>query len=65
MPRKSKTPPETFTSDESFHYHLTELELIVASGTITWSATSANAARRRLDRLSATLDEVVNQLEDE
>jgi hypothetical protein len=56
MTRKPRTPPETFASDEIFHYHLTELELIVASGKIRWTANSAREARRRLVAVIATIE---------
>ena len=55
---KEKSHPEVFTSSESFHYFLTELELVVASGRIAWSITSVTAARRRLVKLVAALGQI-------
>ena len=54
-----------FTSYENFAYLLTELELTVGFGRIKWSAASATAAWRRLDNLTATLRQLVTQLENE
>jgi hypothetical protein len=53
--RKPRTPPRPFTDDEIFYYHLLELELIVASGKIGWTADLATAARDRLSKLTAAL----------
>jgi hypothetical protein len=53
-----KQNSEVFTSAESFHYFLTELELLVASGSIAWSVTSLTAARRRLAKLTITLGQI-------
>jgi hypothetical protein len=65
MVRKPKTSPRSFTSHENFLYLLTELELVVGSGKIEWSAVSAITAQRRLDRLSATVRTLATQLEGE
>ena len=65
MTRKPKTPPKPFTNDEIFHYFLTELELIVALGKIRWSPEAAQAARHRLDRLSATMNQLALQSKEE
>lgn len=62
MRKNRKAPPETFSGNEIFHYFLTELELIVASGTIRWTAASTVAARNRLDKLAAMMDQLQNQL---
>ena len=56
MSRKPSTRPEAFTSDETFHYHLTELELVVASGKVRWTADSANVAHARLIKVAAKID---------
>jgi hypothetical protein len=63
MARKPRTPPAAFTSLEDFYYLLTELELAVGSGKIEWSTASARNVRRRLDKLTATVCEVISQLE--
>jgi hypothetical protein len=55
MIRKPRSRPEAFSSDETFHYHLTELELVVASGKVTWTADSANAAHVRLIKVAAMI----------
>jgi hypothetical protein len=65
MVRKRRPPPTVFTSYENFAYLLTELELTVGFGRIKWSAASATAAWRRLDNLTATLRQLVTQLENE
>ena len=63
--RKSRTPPGSFTPYENFLYLLTELELIVGSNKITWTAASAILAQRRLDKLTAAVHQLVSQLENE
>jgi len=57
---KPKTP-NTFSGNESFAYLLTELELLVESGTIRWSAATAGVAERRLEELAATMRRVAAQ----
>lgn len=54
---------QAFTSFENFHYFLTELELVVASGSIVWSVASVTAAQRRLVKLLADLGQVEDQSE--
>jgi hypothetical protein len=63
MTRKPKAPPEAFTSDETFHYLLTELELVIASGTFRWTADSAIAARHRLLKVADMIDPLATPLE--
>jgi hypothetical protein len=65
MARKSKSLQEAFTGYESFIYLLTEIEIVVESGTVNWSAESAVAASRRLDKLAATVHELAVQIENE
>lgn len=65
MVRKPRTPPEAFTNYENLLYLLTELELVVESGTINWSAPSAAAVWRRLDQLTATMHLLVTRIENE
>jgi hypothetical protein len=55
MTRKSRTQREAFTTDEIFHYLLTELELVIVSGTFRLPADSALAARRRLLKVADTI----------
>lgn len=62
---KPRAPLETFTSLENFHYLLTELELLVASGAIKWSVVSVIAARLRVDKLAATIHQVATRFENE
>jgi hypothetical protein len=61
MKKKRTIPPEAFSGNEIFHYFLTELELVVASGTIRWTAASTIAARSRLDKLAAMIDQLRTQ----
>jgi hypothetical protein len=56
-----KRDPEAFTAADSFHYFVTELELIVASGRVVWTVASVTAARRRLVKLVATLGQIAAQ----
>jgi hypothetical protein len=65
MVRKLRSPRGFFTHHENFFYLLTELELIVGSGKIEWSAASAVLAQRRLDKLTAAVHQLVSQLENE
>ena len=65
MVRKPRAPPGSFTQYENFLYLLTELELIIASGEIKWSAAAAIAARYRLDKLTAAVRELVSLPEGE
>jgi hypothetical protein len=64
MVRRPKPPPASkpFTSYENFLYLLTELELTVASGKISWTATSAMMTWRRLDKLATEAQQRANQL---
>ena len=62
MTRKPTASSDTFTSHEIFQYLVTELELVVASGTIKWTLASAIAARNRLDALVAALHQVGTRL---
>jgi hypothetical protein len=64
MVRKPGAPPGSFTQYENFLYLLTELELIIGSGKINWSAASALVVRHRLDKLAAAAHELASQLED-
>jgi hypothetical protein len=61
--RKPTAPPGSFTQYENFLYLLTELELMVGSNKIRWSAESAILAQRRLDKLTAAVHQSVSQLE--
>jgi hypothetical protein len=56
--KKETSRPEPFTGFESFHYFLTELELVASSDSIAWTPTSITAARRRLTKLLATLSQI-------
>jgi hypothetical protein len=66
MVRKPKPASalKPFTRYENFLYLLTELELTVASGKISWTATSAMAAWRRLDKLAAEVQQRADQLKE-
>jgi hypothetical protein len=59
---KPASAPKPFTSYENFLYLLAELELTVAAGNISWTATSAMMAWRRLDNLAAEMQQRANQL---
>jgi hypothetical protein len=63
--RKPRLPAGSFTQYENFLYLLTELELIVGSKKVNWSADSAILAQRRLDKLTAAVHQLVRQLENE
>jgi hypothetical protein len=63
--RKPKRQPEVFSGYENFIYLLTELELVVDAGTIQWSATTAGAATRRLEKLAARTRLAITQIENE
>ena len=65
MVRKPRAPLGSFTHHENFLYLLTELELIVGSGKIEWSAASAVLAQRRLDKLTALVHQLVSRLANE
>jgi hypothetical protein len=52
----------TFGEYEALSYLLTELELLVESGTVTWSKATANATKFRLDELVTRLQQIVSQL---
>jgi hypothetical protein len=62
---KPRAPRGSFTHHENFLYLLAELELVVGSGKIEWSAASAVLAQRRLDRLAAAMHQLASQLENE
>jgi hypothetical protein len=63
--RKPSAPPGPFTQYENFLYLLAELELIVGSNKIRWSAESAILAQRRLDKLAAAVHQLASQLQNE
>lgn len=65
MVRKPKTSSEVFTAYDNFLYLLAELELVVGSGRIRWSAPSASRARQRIDVLAATMGQLANKFESE
>ncbi len=48
---------QTFSNEENFAYLLTELELVVGSGELRWTAASARAARHRLARLAKVIEQ--------
>lgn len=65
MVRKPKKSSEVYTAYDNFLYLLAELELVVGSGTIRWSASSASRARQRMDVLAATMGRLANKFESE
>jgi hypothetical protein len=58
MARKRNVQPQVFTGYERFVYLLTELEFVVASGTVEWTPASATMARDRVDRIAAALHQL-------
>jgi hypothetical protein len=65
MLRKPRAPQAAFTGYESFIYLLTEIEIIIGSGTVKWSAATALAASQRLDRLAASVRQLGKRVDDE
>ena len=65
MTTKPKLQPDVFTGHERFVYLLTELELIVGSGAVNWTATSVIAARDRVDRIAEAIHELVTRIKHE
>jgi hypothetical protein len=63
--RKPAAPPGSFTQYENFLYLLSELELIVGSNKIRWSADAVILAQCRLDKLAAAVHQLVSKLENE
>jgi hypothetical protein len=58
MARKPNVQPQVFTSYERFVYLLTDLEFVVASGTVEWTPASMATARDRMDRIAAALHQL-------
>ena len=65
MVRRPRRTPKTFSGHENFNYLLTELELAVGRGNIEWSPPTAIAAMRRLERLVATMQSIIAEIEQE
>jgi hypothetical protein len=65
MVRKLTTLPMPFTSHENFLYLMTELEQVVGSGEVMWSAASSIAAWRRIAKLTAAVQQLATRLKDE
>jgi hypothetical protein len=63
MARKPRPPPEVITSYENFLYLLAELELVVQSGAVRWTAAAAIMAARRLDKLAGKMHELAVQFD--
>jgi hypothetical protein len=63
MVRKRKMPPEAFTSHERFVYLLTELEFVIASGTVKWTPASAEMAMDRVNRIATVMHQIAAQCE--
>ena len=65
MAKKQKRPPEALGRYDNFVYLLAELELVMAAGTIRWSAATAKATKLRLEELATAMGRVIAQIENE
>ena len=65
MARRPRRVLKTFSGYENFAYLLTELELVVEEGNIEWSPPTAEAAVHRLERLTAIMQAIITQTEQE